>query len=460
MPPMTPTPHILIFARYPVSGKTKTRLIPALGADKAARLHRRMTEHVVAVARETRRRRVSTGHPRITVCYTGASRRDFRAWLGTDLHYQPQSKGDLGARMGAAFKQAFEDGATFTLLVGSDLPDLTPGILLKAFEKLRHHDVVLGPAHDGGYYLIGKKRLHAGLFAAMDWGTGHVYERTSDQIQHLGLRFADLPALRDMDHPEDLGRLKKDRRFEDVFTGKAMISIIIPTLNEAATIGRLLYRFQQAGDVECIVAEGGSRDATRRIAARAGACVLEVSGGRAAQQNAGANAAHGRILLFLHADTILPDGFERMIRRALDRPATVAGAFRFQTDGSGMKMRLVELMTNVRSKLFDCPYGDQGLFMEKRVFNEMGGFASLPIMEDFELVRRLRHRGRVTTLPHAAVTSARRWRQLGVIRTTVMNQIMILGFLGGVPIQRLERLYKSNQSGRKTGPMPTSPKTK
>ncbi len=345
--------------------------------------------------------------------------------------------------MGRAFQRAFEDGATLAVLVGVDLPDLTPGILLQAFEHLRYHDVVLGQAQDGGYYLIGMKRLHAGLFAAMEWGTGDVYERTSDQIQRLGLRFADLPVLRDVDRPEDLAPLKKDRRFADVFTGKPKITVIIPTLNESMTIDHLLKRLHRAGNVECIVADGGSRDDTRSIAARAGARVLTIPGGRAMQQNAGAHAAEGRILLFLHADTIPPDGFDRMIRRALNRPGTVAGAFRFQTDGSGMGMRLMAWMTHLRSILFECPYGDQGLFMEKRVFEEMGGFAPWPIMEDLELVRRLRHRGRVTILPHAVITSARRWRRLGVIRTTAINQFMILGFLAGIPVQRLARFYRN-----------------
>jgi len=95
--------------------------------------------------------------------------------------------------------------------------------------------------------------------------------------------------------------------------------------------------------------------------------------------------------------------------------------------------------------MFQLPYGDQGIFLEKRVFDEMGGFPPIPIMEDFVLMRRLRDRGRVVTLSDAAITSARRWQHLGVIRTTFMNQIMILGFLGGMPIQRLERLYR-NQS--------------
>ena len=110
-------------------------------------------------------------------------------------------------------------------------------------------------------------------------------------------------------------------------------------------------------------------------------------------------------------------------------------------------MRLVEQVTNLRSGLLQCPYGDQGLFMEKRVFEETGGFAPLPIMEDFELVRRLRHRGTVVTLGHAAITSARRWQQLGVIRTTLINQIMILGFHLGLSFPTLQRLYR-NQTRR------------
>lgn len=441
----SPSSRILIFTRYPVAGKTKTRLIPVLGAEKAAGFHRRMAEHVVAAARKVKMSEGSFGHLKIVVLYTGASRNRFRAWLGTDLHYVPQPEGDIGVRMRAAFRYAFRKGPTPTILIGSDLPGLTPDILLRAFYTLCHDDLVLGRAHDGGYYLIGMKRLYPGIFEDSNWGTGHVYERTVDHIKRLGLRFKDLPSLRDVDRPEDLDRLKKDRRFADVFTGNPMITIIIPTLNESATIEGLLKRLHRAGNVECIVADGGSRDDTRSIADRAGARVLTIPRGRAAQQNAGAHAAEGRILLFLHADTLPPDGFDGVLRRTLDRPAVVAGAFRFQTDEFGMGMRLVAWMTNLRSTLFKCPYADQGLFMEKRVFEEMGGFAPLPIMEDFELVRRLRHRGRIVTLPHAAVTSARRWRRLGVIRTTAINQLMILGFLLGMSADRLAHLYRIRQ---------------
>ncbi len=434
--------HILVFARYPVPGRAKTRLIPAIGAEGASRLYRRMTEHCVAVARAARIANGGQRNLRITICYTGAARKEFRAWLGPDLQYAPQPQGNIGTRMRAMFEKAFRSGAEAALLVGSDLPELVPDILLQALDELKHRDVVVGPAHDGGYYLIGMKKVHSELFEAVDWGTGHVYKQTRDRIRRLGLNSADLPLLRDVDRPEDLARLRGDQRFMDVFTGKPMISVVIPTFNESAKIGLLLDHLYRSEPVECIVADGGSGDDTRNIAVRAGASVLEVTGGRALQQNAGASAANGRILLFLHADTLPPDGYAWLIRRALDRPAIVAGAFRFKVNDPGAKMRLVEWIANIRSTFLKCPYGDQGLFMEKRIFHEMGGFAHLPIMEDFELVRRLGHRGGVTTLPQAAVTSARRWRQLGVVRTTTINQCMILGFLAGMPIERLERFYR------------------
>jgi hypothetical protein len=160
------------------------------------------------------------------------------------------------------------------------------------------------------------------------------------------------------------------------------------------------------------------------------------------QQNAGAAAARGRMLLFLHADTQPPEGYAEAVCKALDRPDIAGGAFRFATDRQGAVMRSIEWGTNLRSALLQLPYGDQGLFLEKRVFEAMGGFPEMPIMEDFVFMRRLRKRGRIVTLPEAVLTSARRWQELGVLRTLVVNQLMILGYIAGVPVERLARLYR------------------
>lgn len=440
-PTMPASAHIIILARYPVPGKAKTRLIPALGIERAAFVHRRMTEHVVGVARAAG----VLGHASVSLHFTDGREQDFRSWLGHDINYTIQPPGHLGIRLHQAFKSAFKSGATAALAIGTDVPALTPEILQQAIEALHNHDIALGPAVDGGYYLIGMTRLHPKVFVGIDWGTASVCDQTRAAIDTLNLRVAELPRLSDIDRPEDLPSLRSDPRFADLFTGKPLVSVIVPTLNEAIGIGRILDRLYHEDAIEVVVSDGGSCDGTCQLAAQSGARVLEVCGGRAAQQNAGAAAAHGRLLLFLHADTLPPNGYADLIRHALNRPAAVAGAFRFQTDSRSAVMRTIERIANFRSTVFQWPYGDQGLFLEKRVFDELGGFASLPIMEDFELVRRLRRRGVVVTLQEAAITSARRWQQLGLMRTTLTNQIMIAGFLVGAPMQRLNRLYRSSR---------------
>ncbi|MBE0604085.1 MAG: TIGR04282 family arsenosugar biosynthesis glycosyltransferase, partial [Deltaproteobacteria bacterium] len=319
--------QVMLFARYPAPGQAKTRLIPEIGPRNAARLHRRMTESAAGVARAVR----GSGKIGITVCCTGARVRDFHSWLGEDLHYEMQRPGDLGARMRRAFESAFSRGAAGALAVGTDVPDLSPGILRQAVDGLRGHDVVLGPAADGGYYLVGMRHSRPELFMDIDWGTGSVYRRTCEAIRGLGLTFLELPTLHDVDRPEDLARVRADLRFAEAFGGEASISVIIPTLDEASALERTLSGALRAEGAEIIVSDGGSRDATREIASSAGAMVLAVPGGRAAQMNAGAVAATGRILLFLHADTLLPDGYADAVRRALESPSTVAGAFRFRT---------------------------------------------------------------------------------------------------------------------------------
>ncbi len=362
--------RLLLFARFPVPGQAKTRLIPVLGPAGAARMHRRMAEHAVRVARAA----CEHGDTRITVCFTGARRRAFRAWLGLDLRYASQPAGDLGRRLRGAFRDAFRSRAGGALAIGADVPDVSADLLRRALAGMRTFDVVLGPAADGGYYLIGMTRERPELFRGIDWGTGRVCEQTRAAIARLGLTVLELPTLDDVDRPEDLPRLHGDSRFADVWTGQPPLSVIVPTLDEAGALGRTLERVRREKDVDLIVADGGSRDATREIAARFGAKVLVVPGGRAAQQNEAAELATGRHLLFLHADTLLPDGYAELVRSALEPPDTVAGAFRFRTDGPGAAMRLIELGANIRSTVFRWPYGDQGLFMEKRVFGELGGF--------------------------------------------------------------------------------------
>jgi len=223
--------------------------------------------------------------------------------------------------------------------------------------------------------------------------------------------------------------------------GRGRISVIIPTLNEEAGIAACLDRVRRAPGVEAIVADGGSRDATVEAARRAGAKVIAAPRGRACQMNAGAAASRGEILLFLHADTLLPLGWEAEARRALSRPGVAAGAFTFRLDRRTAGLRFIELCVAWRCRLASMPYGDQGLFLRRGAFLAAGGFPDLPIMEDCELVRRLKKRGRIIVSPAPAITSSRRWQQRGILTTTAFNSLVVVAFYLGCPPSLLRRLY-------------------
>ena len=257
------------------------------------------------------------------------------------------------------------------------------------------------------------------------------------------------------------------------------ISIIIPTLNEAKNIQATLATTQLATNVEVIVVDGGSEDDTVAIALEASTMnglarakkknaasqncckqnaqsesIKVISGyrGRALQMNAGAAAASGEILLFLHADTRLPAGFDVMVRKIFSTPIStskiVAGAFTLKIDAKGIGLRLVEWGVKLRSHFWQMPYGDQAIFLKKKTFQEIGGFPELPIMEDFELIRRLQLLGKIAIIPVSVVTSARRWLQKGVFQTTLINQIVIIAYFLGVSPERLRSLYRRGKLRR------------
>lgn len=221
------------------------------------------------------------------------------------------------------------------------------------------------------------------------------------------------------------------------------ISIVIPVLNEAKALSKILSI--QASDIEIIieiiVVDGGSQDETVEIAESYGVKVRHSMPGRATQMNAGAAIATGEILLFLHADTQLPTGFDRMICQALSD--SISGAFELKIDAALPGLRWVEWGVNLRSRYLQLPYGDQAIFLRRKTFNAMGGFPNLPIMEDFEFVRRLRQMGRIAIVPHAVLTSGRRWQKMGVFRTTIVNQIAILAYLMGVAPARIHQWYRT-----------------
>jgi len=226
-----------------------------------------------------------------------------------------------------------------------------------------------------------------------------------------------------------------------------VLSIVIPTLNAArtlpATFGALAEARATSLAAEIIVSDGGSTDATLDIAQGAGARIVSGPAGRGAQLCAGAEAAQGVWLLFLHADTRPAPSWAAAARRFMDRPenAEKAGYFRFALDDDGVAARRIAALVALRCRVLALPYGDQGLLIARPTYQRLGGFQPLPLMEDVDLVRRLGRR-RLVALDHPAVTSAERYRRDGWWRRPARNLACLSLYFMGVTPTRIVRIYR------------------
>jgi rSAM/selenodomain-associated transferase 2 len=223
-------------------------------------------------------------------------------------------------------------------------------------------------------------------------------------------------------------------------TPKAATSVVIPALNEEGWVGRAVASARAAGpEVEVLVVDGGSRDATRSVAFAAGATVVDAPRGRGIQLHAGARQATGEWLVFLHADTRLEPGWVDALHGL--GAGVVGGAFRFAVDSPRPGFRPIEAAVALRCRLLRLPFGDQGIFCRRAAYDAAGGFPPLPLMEDVAFVRRLARTGPLAFPAARALTSCRRWERHGLVGTTVRNWGLLAMYAAGWPPARLAQLY-------------------
>ncbi|KAK9867715.1 hypothetical protein WJX84_009981 [Apatococcus fuscideae] len=235
--------------------------------------------------------------------------------------------------------------------------------------------------------------------------------------------------------------------------GDCNISVIIPCLNEADHIDKALQSVlaQPSGaQPEVLVVDGQSQDATVALARAHGVKVLSSKPSRSRQMNVGAEAASCELLLFLHADCILPERYFEAIQttRSLKRQRSSWGAFEtIRLDAPGWQSSFLQATVRLRSRFLHLPYGDQAIFVERDLFRRVGSYKQMPLLEDVDLVCRLRKHGPPALVQKCITTSARRWQRLGLLQTTLLNQGVLLGWRLGVDVQVLAKWY--HRAGRR-----------
>jgi rSAM/selenodomain-associated transferase 2/rSAM/selenodomain-associated transferase 1 len=435
---------IALFAKPPTVGNAKTRLAPLVGEVQAAALAGCFLRDSWASLH-----RLEGVEPWISS--TSTSPADFS--LSPPPRLFDQGGGDLGDRIERTLRAALGQ-ADRALAVGADAPDLGERRLTEALQALDTADAVLIPATDGGFVALGLTTCAPGLFRGIPWSSPDTAACTLMRLRTAGMRVTVLPAWQDVDEPAELRALAarlveapeaapETARHLRQHPLPARISVIVPVLDEAARIDPTLGALCANTAIdEVIVVDGGSTDDTRERAGVYPVTLLEAQLGRARQLNAGAGAASGEILWFVHADVRVPEQGAASVRHALREPSVVAGAFVTWTVNDGPPRPWSALLhaADVRSRVTRLPYGDQALFVRRDAFTSVGGYPDQPILEDIALARRLREVGRIARISDAVTVSGRRFMRRPVRTMLAWNTLPVLYRLGVSP-RHLARLY-------------------
>lgn len=224
------------------------------------------------------------------------------------------------------------------------------------------------------------------------------------------------------------------------------VSIVIPTLNESATIVAAIDAARNCNPFEIIVVDGGSTDNTITLASRMTEKVYRCKRGRAVQQNFGAGKAKGDILLFLHADTLLDPDSLNQINAALQNPHIGCGAFRQRIESASLSFRIIEIGNSIRARWFSRPYGDQAIFVRREIFERIGGFPEIGLLEEIHLMRKLNRITKTCLLSGPLKVSPRRWEKNGIVRQTLRNWLLVVSEWCGVHPNKLEKFYDMNSN--------------
>ena len=452
---------ICVFAKPPAPGRVKTRLVPLLGSSGAAEL-------AMAFLQDT-----WTALTVLPWAKTVLASTEERPLDGLDGPVQVwlQGEGDLGVRLENVVRRALRNHP-YAIAIGADSPGLPAKFLEQAREALTRVDAVIGPCEDGGFYLLGLRNCPEGLLSGIPWSAAETCKETIAKVQAAGLSLQILDPWFDVDTAEDLEKLNslissnqvhapRTNRFLErhsiprTAVPPCKCSVIIPALNEREQLPRTIAALRKQMWIhEVIVADGGSTDGTRAwLAAQNFARVVDAAAGKGNQLNAGARAATGDAFLFLHADCQLPMDAGERIASALRSPDVAGGCFevRFDEDQAS-SLKLVAAGINLRSLVAQAGTGDQGIFVRRSVFEQVGGCPDWPLFEDVELVRRIKKVGTFAILRSRLLVSPRRHLARGVFRTVLLIYRLRVAFWLGVSPFTLKKWFDDSRPPARSDP--------
>ncbi|MSR92914.1 DUF2064 domain-containing protein [Clostridiaceae bacterium 68-1-5] len=461
---------VILFTRAPVPGKTKTRMMPRLSPEECSLLHKMFLLDIQRTLRGIDAD-IYVFHASDTaqeeqllkqLWEEKAAEEPFlkensfgQPWSKQLKGFFPQKGETLGVRMFQSICQVLEAGYESCVLIGTDVPELSREDLEAAFERLLDQDVVFGRTKDGGYYLIGMKQPVREAFELSSYGHSAVLEQTVSRIEEAGFSVGFTGTREDMDVFEDLlgylQRARSSKRLPTQYTffyvlGLLRISVIIPIYQEEDTIRKMKRQLEEIQATkeafhEIIFVDGGSKDATLSLLGEEYP-VLHCSKSRSLQMNLGAKESTGDILFFLHCDSLLPPFPKREILEVIAQ--NPVGCFGIRFPSRNILMHICSRLSNFRAEKRGLPFGDQGIFLERSLFFELGMFPELPIMEDYQFSLTLRaQKIPVRLTPHRLVTSGRRFPKGIIPKLLLMWKMYRLRawYRQGVSVKKLADLY-------------------
>lgn len=437
---------LIIFTRVPIAGKTKTRMMPDLSPDKAAEFHSCVLKDM--------EEEFSNLNADIFI-YFKKDVKDVTTALedifpGKKLCEQNGT--DLFDSMNNAFEDLINRGYEKIVLIGSDVPEILKSDVEEAFRLLEEKDVVFGPSKDGGYYLVAMKKANREVFNIKTKDGSDVLKVSIHNVKKESLRFSLIREIKDMDTYNDLktlfsGRLNlKAEHCKNFLAENIKISIVIPIYKEGENLKRLISDIKKyAPEAEIIVAYTDEDKDIAESLKIGGVKKVKAPKGRGIQQNEGAMAAEGEIILFLHSDTVLYRNFMSDIRNAVKNYRT--GCFKIAFDDKSLIMKICAFMSNIRAKK-GIMFGDQAIFIDRELFNGIGGFKERYLMEDLRLSLDLKEREiENCVIDNTVISSARRFRGsiLHKIKTFILMRRLRRLYLDGVSSEKLCEMYRDER---------------